>query len=881
MTDDPHAPLRADVRWLGTLLGDTLREQGGDALFEKVEQVRRLARDARQSDPPEYAAVSSALRGLSLGEARDVARAFSHFLTLANIAETHHRVRRRRDHGRVADAPPQRGSFEDTFRRLLDQGVSPEALVEAVRRLQIELVLTAHPTQVVRRTLLQKHDRLEACLSERDRPDLTLDDRAQAEAEVRRVVAEMWATEEVRRNKPTPLEEARGGLVVFERTLWDVAPDAIRRLDAALRKVTGEGVPFDAAPIRFASWMGGDRDGNPFVTAEVTRRAVLLGRWMAAYLFHDEVDRLRDELSIGDADDALREAANGAAEPYRVVLKRLRKKLRATRAYVEAVLDGRTPPEDRGLTSVEQLSGPLEACARSLRASGHARLANGRLADLRRRVALFGLTMVTLDIRQESSRHTEALDAITTALGLGSYAAWDETERLAFLTHELEENRPLIPHGFEPSESVRELLDTFDVIAELGPEPLGAYVISMSRRASDVLAVRLLQREAGVRQPLRVVPLFETEEDLRNAAGELESLFKQPVYRDAIGDHQEVMIGYSDSAKDAGRLASAWRLYAAQEAVAAVCRAHGVALTLFHGRGGTVGRGGGPTWLAIRSQPPGSIDGRLRVTEQGEMIEAKFGVHGIAARTLDLYLTATLEATEGASGEEHPEWRALMDRMADDAADAYRAVVRQDERFVPYFRAATPEQELGHLNVGSRPARRKAGGGVESLRAIPWVFAWTQTRLMLPSWLGTGVAIRRAIARGELETLRAMYARWRFFRSTIDLVQMVLAKAEPTIAGFYDRELVPPELQSLGDELRTALVETVDAVMEVTQQDALLENDPVLRRSLTLRNPYVDPINLVQVEMLRRLRAAPDDTEALRALLVTVNGVAAGMRNTG
>ncbi len=878
--DDPHARLRNDIRWLGTILGDTLREQEGVALYEHVERIRQLARTARASDPPDYAAVSAALAELKLSEAETVARAFSHFLTLANIGERHHQVRRRRDHARVPDAAPQRGSFEDTFRTLLGQGLAPEALHAAVSRLAVELVLTAHPTQVVRRTLLQKHDRLERCLAKRDVSDLTVGERADVEAEVRRTVAEMWETDEVRHHKPTPLEEARGGLVVFERTLWDVIPRVVRDLDSALRDATGQGVPPEHAPIRFGSWMGGDRDGNPFVTAEVTRRTVWLGRWMAAYLYHGEVDQLRDELSLRTADATVTSLAEGATEPYRAVLKGVRDRLAGTREAVEEALETGVAPPPEKLIENHELRDVFDACDASLRATGAARLADGRLADLRRRVALFGATMVKLDIRQESDRHTEALDAITTALGLGSYATWDEAARRAFLVRELDNARPLIPRNLAPNERVAEVLETFGVVAELGEEALGGYVISMARQASDVLAVLLLQREAGVSPPLRVVPLFETEADLLRAGDELTALFEIPAYRAFIAGRQEVMIGYSDSAKDAGRLASAWRLYQAQEEIARVCRAHDVQPTLFHGRGGTVGRGGGPTWLAIRSQPPGSIDGSLRVTEQGEMIEAKFGVPGIAARTLEIYLTATLEASAGVPPTEQPEWRETMEQMAVDAAAAYRAVVREEPDFVPYFRAATPEQELGHLNVGSRPSRRKKGGGVESLRAIPWVFAWTQTRLMLPSWLGTGAALKAAFERGEGERLKEMYAKWRFFRSTLDLVQMVLAKAEPTIAGFYDAALVPPELRGLGAQLRAQLDETREMVLRVTGAELLADN-MVLKRSIAVRNPYVDPINLVQVDLLRRLRETPDDDAVLQALLVTVNGVAAGMRNTG
>ncbi len=882
MNTDPHAPLRDDVRWLGRLLGETLKEQVGPGLFEQVEEVRALAKAARATVPPAYGPLADYLAGRSVHEARDISRAFSLFLTLANICEQHHRVRRRRDYQR-AGAAPQRGSFAETFERLLAEGASGSELRRAVHEMGVELVLTAHPTQVVRRTLLQKFDRIERILQERDRGDLTPVERQELEVQARRTITEIWGTDEVRRKKPTPLDEARSGLVVFERTLWDSVPASLRELDRILREKFGEGLEPAAAPIRFGSWMGGDRDGNPFVTATVTRRAVWQAQWMGVWLYEREVDALRDELSMREATPALVELSGGSREPYRHILRGLRDRLRATLTWLDARLAGRQP--EVGVEPVrraEEVASVLDACADSLRAVGHGRVATGRLLDLQRRLTAFGLHLVKIDIRQESDRHTEALAALTKASGLGDYASWSEQERVAFLAAELASGRPLRPRRLEATESVQEVLATFDMIADVGDEALGAYVISMARGASDVLAVHLLQREAGVERPLRVVPLFETEDDLLNAPRSLRTLFGVEPYRRAIGDEQEIMIGYSDSAKDAGRLASAWRLFEAQENIVGICREHGVRPTLFHGRGGTVGRGGGPTYLAIQSQPEGSVDRRLRVTEQGEMIDAKFGIPGIAERTLEIYVTATLEASVSPARPEGAAWRPLMEEMAQTSAAAYRAIVREHPDFVPYFRSATPEVELGYVNVGSRPSRRgKAKGGVESLRAIPWVFAWTQTRLMLPSWLGVGAALGAALDAGHQETLRDMYTNWRFFRSTMDLVQMVIAKADPFIARFYDDALVPAELRHLGEELRDALAKTERCLLKVTGGDRLLVDSPVLARSIAVRNPYVDPINLVQVELLRRLREHPDDETLLDALLVTVNGVAAGMRNTG
>ena len=536
--------------------------------------------------------------------------------------------------------------------------------------------------------------------------------------------------------------------------------------------------------------------------------------------------------------------------------------------------------------NVEDLADPLHLCYRSLESTGAGILARGRLLDILRRVACFGLTMVRLDLRQESSRHTEALDALTTHLGLGSYAQWDEPERQAFLCRQLDAGGGVITEALDASDSfnanVRDVLETFRRAASLHPASLGAYVISMAQRPSDVLAVEVLQAAAGLAPPLRVVPLFETVADLKGAGACMRELLAIPSYRDRGTGRQEVMLGYSDSAKDGGRLAAAWELYQAQEQIVAACREHDTHLTLFHGRGGTVGRGGGPTHLAIRSQPPGSVNGALRVTEQGEMIAAKFDLHGIAIRTLEVYTTATLEATLLSSEQPEGRWRERMQQLADSSRASYRQMVYDTPQFLAYFRAATPEVELGQLKIGSRPARRGAGSGVESLRAIPWVFAWMQTRLLLPSWLGLSEAFEGAIGDGHLEQLKEMYQRWPFFQSTLDLVEMVLAKTSPDITAHYGKRLVPDELRSIGEDLRGRLRQAVTLLLQVTGRERLLEENPVLRRSIDVRNPYVDPINLVQAEILCRLRRQPvRDELLLDALLVTVNGIAAGMRNTG
>jgi phosphoenolpyruvate carboxylase len=882
MDADPHKPLRDDVRLLGELLGDTLRRHAGAGIFGTVERVRALAKSGRAGHDEDFRVLADELASMPLDDAVPVARAFAQFLHLANVAEQHHRIRRRRAYQRDPAAGAQEGSCEEGFARLIASGMSADRLHEAVCALQIELVLTAHPTEVARRTLVQKYNRIARTLAMRDRPDLTPPEREDLTARLQREIESAWATNEIRDRPPTPLDEVRSGLIVFEQSLWEALPRYLRSVDRALRAHTGRGLPIGVTPIRFGSWIGGDRDGNANVTPEVTRRACLLSRWVAADLYLGEIDALRDELSLQKATPELRQRAGGAREPYREVLRGVRDRMRATREWVEASLraENNLVPDGNVYIEPDDLLSTLVACRQSLEATGHHLVSGGRLEDVLRRVYAFGMTLARLDVRQDSAKHADALAAVTSALGLGSYAQWNEERRVEFLLAELAGRRPLIPAGLEAPPEVLDVVDTFRMIASTPPGSLGAYVITMARSASDVLAVELLQKEARVAKPLRVVPLFETSADLQQAGAVIDRLLQIPWYRARTGGRQEVMIGYSDSAKDVGRLTAGWELYKAQEAVVAACVRNGTRVTLFHGRGGSIGRGGGPTYLAIKSQPPGSIDGTLRVTEQGEMLQAVFGLPDIALRTMEIYTTGTLDAWLVPQREPGAEWRDCMERLAADARTAFRRIVYDDPQFIRYFRASTPQEEIARLNIGSRPARRGGGSGVRDLRAIPWQFAWTQTRLMLGAWLGVEDALDCAAARGELERLRTMYREWSQFASAIGLIEMVLAKADGHIAAEYDRRLVPEELKPIGADLRARLQRAIDGIRRISGHRELLESNPVIRRSIDVRNPYVDPLNLVQVELLRRLREH-DDPRTRAALMVTVNGIAAGMRNTG
>lgn len=873
------ARLREDVHQLGELLGTTIREQYGDAFLDKIERIRKGAKAARQGSADGARQLSETLDQLNDDELLPVARAFNQFLNLANIAEQYHRVRRR-DPGEAK--PFENRILDELLQRLLAGGHDREALARQVGQLDIELVLTAHPTEVARRTLIQKYDAISAQLAEQDHRDLSDAERDAIAGRLQRLIAEAWHTEEIRRVRPTPVDEAKWGFAVIENSLWQAVPTVLRKADQTLQRETGLRLPLQAAPIRFASWMGGDRDGNPNVTAKVTREVLLLARWMAADLYLRDIDSLAAELSMQQASDELRARAGDSAEPYRALLKGLRERLRATRAWAHESLAGPVKPSAAVLSHNDELYEPLHLCYRSLHDCGMGVIADGPLLDFLRRVSTFGLFLVRLDVRQDAARHAAALGEITEYLGLGRYQDWDEEQRLGFLQTELSSRRPLLPADFCPAEDTAEVLATCREVAAAPAASLGSYVISMAGAASDVLAVQLLLKEAGLRRAMRVVPLFETLADLDNAPTAIERLLALPDYRAQLQGPQEVMIGYSDSAKDAGTTAAAWAQYRAQESLVDICQRHEVELLLFHGRGGTVGRGGGPAHEAILSQPPGSVNGRFRTTEQGEMIRFKFGMPDIAEQNLNLYLAAVLEATLMPPPAPEPAWRAQMDRLAADGVAAYRGVVREHPQFVEYFRQATPEQELGRLPLGSRPAKRREGG-VESLRAIPWIFAWTQTRLMLPAWLGWEAALSGALERGEGELLQDMREHWPFFRTRIDMLEMVLAKADESIASLYDERLVDAELRPLGAHLRDLLSQAGDVVLGLTGQTQLLAHSAETLEFITVRNTYLDPLHLLQAELLARSRRREHEAGSAleQALLVSVAGIAAGLRNTG
>ena len=880
MNSNPEQPdyssLRGNVSFLGRLLGETIAAAEGAALLELIEQIRLLSKAAREGEPDAHRTLLGILRQLEDRQLVPVARAFSQFLNLANIADQHHTMSREMEPLFSATE-----TLTSAFRKLHESGASAQAIIATVDTLRIELVLTAHPTEITRRTLIHKHGEISRCLGQLELQGLTERERQQIHVRLRELIAQIWYGYDFRQQRPTPVEEAKWGFAVIESSLWQAVPEFLRRLDTTLAaSCNGARLPLDAAPVSFVSWMGGDRDGNPNVTAVVTEEVLLLSRWQAADLYLRDVVRLIDELSMSTCDEHLRARVGEAHEPYRTLLRPVRELLKRTLMAINQQLDGVTVTHHDILLREEQLWEPLAGCYRSLQTCGMQLIADGALLDLLRRVRCFGVHLLRHDIRQDSSRHTGVLSELTSWLGLGDYAQWDEAARQAFLLQELQSRRPLIPTDWEPGPEAREVLATCEVVARQAPTALGAYVISMAKQPSDVLAVHLLLKATGCKTKLPVAPLFETLADLDNAREVIATLLGNAWYSGHIDGRLMVMIGYSDSAKDAGVLAASWAQYRAQEELLAVCAAHAVDLTLFHGRGGTIGRGGAPAHAALLSQPPGSLKSGLRVTEQGEMIRAKLGLSTLAIQTLALYTSAICKANLLTPPAPEPAWREAMTVLSEDSCAAYRAVVRGEPDFVEYFRHATPVQELAKLPLGSRPARRGTGGGVESLRAIPWIFAWTQNRLMLPAWLGVGAALRASLDRGQGQLLQEMARRWPFFATRLAMLEMVFIKADTGLSAHYDECLVPAELKRIGTVLRTQLGADITTVLALTGAPRLLDDQPWIRRSIQLRNIYTDPLNFLQAELLRRERQH-EDQQFDQAIMVTIAGIAAGMRNTG
>jgi phosphoenolpyruvate carboxylase len=909
---DDGRELREDVRYLGRLLGDTLRALEGEETFALIERIRQTAiRYRRDADMAAGFELDALLARLKPDNAIAVARAFSYFSHLSNLAEDLQQERRHRGALR-AGAPPGEGSLAFALERLQRAGLGRAALERFFAKALVVPVLTAHPTEVQRKTVLEAQRRIAHLMSERGAAGGfgDVDDGEQA---LRRTLLALWQTSEIRTFKLRVHDEIENGLSYYRYTFLSEVP----RLYAELEdRLAAAGTPLRIPPFfQLGSWIGGDRDGNPFVTQEVMRHAMQRHCAMAIDHYLEQVHGLGNELSLSErlvtvtpelralADKSSDHSASRAEEPYRRALTGIYGRLAATAEELgHHHADRRAIALGAPYASSEEFLADLDTIAGSLRQHGSEALARGQLRHLRRAVEVFGFHLARLDMRQHSGVHERVVAELLARAGVaGDYAALDETSRRALLLAEIASPRLLRSPYVTYDETTGGELAILDTAAEMrrryGESAIRNYIISNCNSVSDVLEVLLLLKEAGLLRPgatphlaINVLPLFETIADLRACGTIMDELFSLPRYRALVasrGDAQEIMLGYSDSNKDGGFLTANWELYKAETELVRVCTGHRVELGLFHGRGGSVGRGGGPSYYGILAQPPGSVNGHIRVTEQGEIISSKYTHPHIGRRHLETLAAATLEATLLArpEGPEAAERHAVMERMSASAFAAYRSLVYETPGFDEFFRAATPISEIAKLNIGSRPASRKPSQRIQDLRAIPWVFSWGQNRMLIPGWFGFGTAAREELATGgpaALERLRGMYREWPFFQSLLSNMDMVLAKTDFAIGARYADLVADVELRELVlGRLKAELEAAREALLAITGQSDFLDNNPTLQRSIRNRTPYLDPLNHMQVELLRRFRAGDADEAVARAIQLTINGVAAGLRNSG
>jgi phosphoenolpyruvate carboxylase len=908
-------PLRNDIRLLGRLLGDTVREQEGDAVFELIERVRQTAVSfARNGDPAARAELASLLDPLPRDTTQAVVRAFSYFLQLANIAEDEHHIRRRRAHDLVG-SPPREGSLIHALDQLAASDVAPEAVADFFAHALVAPVLTAHPTEVQRQSLIRNHRDLARLLDQRERLQMTPDEEAENDLGLATAILTLWQSRMLRPVRLKVLDEVKNGISYFKETFFTELPRLYIQVTQQLQKRYPQ--TFWALPpfYRVGSWIGGDRDGNPFVTAEILRETLRLQSAAALNHYLDEVHELGAELPLSDllvkttpelqelAAHSTDQSPQRADEPYRRALSGIYARLAATaRAldHFEPVRHeiGHAAPYE----TPDALRADIKVLANSLKLNGSARLAGGRLRLLLRAVQVFGFHLAPIDLRQNSEVHARSVAELLAAAGrCPDYEALPEDERIKLLVSEIATPRPLYSPYLDYSEETRGELAIFFAARELrqryGAAALPNCIISKTDGVSDLLELALLLKESGLLRPgpaaqldVNIIPLFETIEDLQKSAATMAGIFALPAYRQLIAGHrdeQEVMLGYSDSNKDGGFLTSGWELYKAEIELTRVCREHGVRLRLFHGRGGSVGRGGGPSYHAILAQPVGAVAGQIRLTEQGEVISTKYGNPDTGRRNLEVLLAATLEAslTDHENKVEPAEqFHAVMDDLSARAFNAYRGLVYETPGFTTYFRQSTVVSEIATLNIGSRPASRKPSERIEDLRAIPWVFSWAQCRLMLPGWYGFGSAVDGYLQNNPdgLAMLRRMVKSWPFFKSLLSNMDMVLAKSDLAIASRYAELVSDAELRDrIFSQIRAEWQLTRQHLLAILEQDDFLADNPMLRRSLQLRSPYMDPLNHLQVELLKRHRGGETDERVARGIHLAINGIASGLRNSG
>ncbi len=911
---DKDLPLRGDIRLLGRILGDTVREQEGEEVYELVEQIRRASiRFHRDNEVGARRELEATLDSLSADQTLAIVRAYSYFSHLANIAEDQHHIRRNRAHA-IAGSAPRPGSLAYAFQRTHEMGVEPKALGEFFDRALVSPVLTAHPTEVRRKSTLTRELEIAGLLDERERAAGDEAELARNEEQLRRAILILWRTNMLRQTRLTVIDEVANGLSYYDYAFFRELPRLYATIEDALAKLDPRR-PEKPIPsfLRVGSWIGGDRDGNPYVTASVLNEATRLQSARALNHYLDELHELGGEFSLAGslvrvsdelnalADRASDPSPNRRDEPYRRAITGMYSRLAKTARDLDHVVALRHPLTDApAYASVEELAADLGAVAQSLKTHGGAILARGRLRALQRAVDVFGFSLAPIDLRQNSDVHERTVAELLAAAIPGlDYKRMDEAERVELLLRELASPRPLVSPFIAYSEETSGELGVFSAAAAIrdryGPGAIRTAIISKTEGVSDMLELALLMKEAGLIRSdgsasLHLVPLFETIEDLRACVGVMDRLLAIPEYRrlvNSLGGEQEVMLGYSDSNKDGGFVTSGWELYKAEIGLVEVFRRHGVRIRLFHGRGGSVGRGGGPSYDAILAQPGGAVQGQIRITEQGEIISSKYSNPDVGRRNLETLASATLEATllQDESPAPDPAFLETMEELSLGAYKAYRGLVYETEGFERYFWASTVITEIASLNIGSRPASRKKTTAISDLRAIPWVFSWAQCRLMLPGWFGFGSAVKAYIdahPKDGLEALKAMYGRWPFFRTLLSNMDMVLAKSSLAIASRYARLVGDVALrEKIFARISREWRDSVDALNAVMEQSKLSESNPLLDRSIRNRFPYLDPLNHVQVELLKLHRSRAASEKVLTGIQLTINGISAGLRNSG
>jgi len=884
----PTKSLRDDVRYLGNILGRVIKNQEGQKFFDLVEKIRLLSKAniANKNHREPFKKILNEVKKLSPNSLFKLTRAFNHFMNFYNLAESIDASRTLDLYENVKqDKKFQNIFIEEIFENFFkNKKISNNKIYNIAKSLNIGIVLTAHPTEVKRRTLIQKYHSLTEILEQRN---LLKNYPSKLKILDRKVFDEItiiWNTDEIKRSKPTPAEEARWGLAIIEDSLWDTIPKVYRRLNQIFEKNMGKGLPKNFNPIEFGSWMGGDRDGNPFVTAQVTKRVILLSRWEAAKLYEKSMTKLIRSYSMEKCSNKILKITGKTFEPYRVYLRPLRDKLRKTHRAIERHLVNNEPLNEKNLLSErEEILKPLRVVRESLEQNQSENIASGDLLDLMRRAKCFGINLARLDIRQESSRHSQLLAEYIKKKLNQDYSSWDEDRKIKYLSAKMQNKNVLKNFQFKNKEN-KEVWSTFKVLATQPKECLGAYVISMTSSASDVLSVMFFQKEANIENRLRVVPLFETLDDLINAKPIMEKLFSLKWYRKDINNKQEIMIGYSDSSKDAGKLSASWHQYKLQQEIIKLAKKYKIDITFFHGRGGSAGRGGGPIQATLRSQPAGSVNGKIRITDQGEVIQQKYGYEPLAKYNLCSYIGSVMEATLNPPPKPKDSWVKLIQSMSEISTSSYRKNINQSSDFIRYFKTVTPHMALGKLSIGSRPSKRKNVDNINSLRAIPWVFAWTQIRLMLPAWLGTAEALRYSSIKKFKKTLIDMEKNWPYFNSTMDLLDMVLSKVDPEISKIYEKNLADDKLIRVGKKLRFQF----DAVKKLNDQitpKEIYKQRKSFRGPAIIRNIYSEILNVLQAVVMNKLLQKKlnkkDKKDLNDAMMASIAGISAAIKNTG